>query len=527
MSKENQLNNINKETVANSDNSETIGNSDSCVNSDSNVNKAIIGNSDNRVNSDSNINKATIGNSDSCVNSDSNINKETIVAPITVVLTSPVIVVRISGVEAIKTFTLIQDRKGVSISCIEPNKVYFAKFISLYDGFCDDVLVTYFKAPYSYTGEDVVEISFHGNPILISSALRSFYDLGFRDARNGEFTMRAFLNDKISLNEAEAIQEFIASDSDISLRYAYEQMNGSVGTLFDTFKSELLNCKAILEADIDFAEDTDISSIYARLLTIVNPLLAQIEELLISYKSLRSISSDVNLVIVGKPNVGKSSLLNKLLDSNRAIVSSVAGTTRDFISERFLISGIPVTVTDTAGIRESTDEIESIGISKSLEVVHKADIVLILFDISDGDMSILDDKNLDTIINSSNSSKVIKVGNKSDLDHSTDLSMFDIVISSKTGDGVDKLLASIKDIVSSSRDIKPSSIGIVSERHAMLLDVVKSSLQSVVKNISNNFPEDMIIFDLNESIRKIEEITGEKYTEDILSIIFNKFCIGK
>ena len=491
MSKENQLNNVDKE---------------------------MIGNSDNRANSE------TINNNDNRANS---YNKDTIVAPITVVLTSPVIVVRISGVEAMKTFNLIQDRKGVSITSIEPNKVYFAKFISLYDGFYDDVLVTYFKAPYSYTGEDVVEISFHGNPILISSALRSFYDLGFRDARNGEFTMRAFLNGKLSLNEAEAIQEFIASDSDISLRYAYEQMNGSVGTLFDSFKSELLNCKAILEADIDFAEDTDISSIYARLLTIVNPLLVQIDELLISYKSLRSISNDVNLVIVGKPNVGKSSLLNKLLDSNRAIVSSVAGTTRDFISERFLISGIPVTVTDTAGIRESTDEIESIGISKSLEVVNKADIVLILFDINDGDMSILDDKNLDTIINSSNGNKVIKVGNKSDLKHNTSLSKFDIVISSKTGDSIDKLLLLIKGIVSNSRDIKPNSIGIVSERHAILLEVVKCSLQSVINNISGNFPEDMIIFDLNESIRNIEDITGERYTEDVLSIIFNKFCIGK
>ncbi len=509
MSKENQLNNVDKETTSNCN---------SRVNSNSNINSDSI---NSRVNGNCN------SNSNSRVNSMSNINKETIVAPITVVLTSPVIVVRISGVEAIKTFNLIQDRKGMSIASIEPNKVYFAKFISLYDGFCDDVLVTYFKAPYSYTGEDVVEISFHGNPILIASALRSFYDLGFRDARNGEFTMRAFLNDKISLNEAEAIQEFISSDSDISLRYAYEQMNGSVGVLFDSFKSELLNCKAILEADIDFAEDTDISSIYARLLMIVNPLLAQIEELLISYKSLRSISNDVNLVIVGKPNVGKSSLLNKLLDSNRAIVSSVAGTTRDFISERFLISGIPVTVTDTAGIRESTDEIESIGISKSLEVVSKADIVLILFDLNDGDLSILDDKNIDTIINSSNGNKVIKVGNKSDLEHSIDLLKFDIVISSKTGEGIDKLLLLIKEIVSSSRDIKPNSIGIVSERHAMLLDSVKLSLESVVNNISNSFPEDMIILDLNESIRKIEDITGENYTEDVLSIIFNKFCIGK
>ncbi len=456
-----------------------------------------------------------------------NVNRETIVAPITVVLTSPVIVVRISGLEAIKTFNLIQDRKGAQIAHIEPNKVYFAKFISLYDRFYDDVLVTYFKAPYSYTGEDVVEISFHGNPMLISSALRSFYDLGFRDARNGEFTMRAFLNGKVSLNEAEAIQEFISSDSDTSLRYAYDQMNGSVGVLFDSFKSELLNCKAILEADIDFAEDTDISSIYNRLLKIVNPLLVEIDELLLSYKSLRSISNDVNLVIVGKPNVGKSSLLNKLLDSNRAIVSDIAGTTRDFISERFLISGIPVTVTDTAGIRESTDEIESIGISKSLEVIGKADIILILFDVNDGDISILNDKSLDTLINSTASNKVIKVGNKSDLEHSIDASKFDIVISSKTGEGINNLLLTIKDMILNSRDIKPNSIGIVSERHAMLLEIVKSSLQSVVKNIDNNFPEDMIIFDLNESIRKIEDITGENYTEDVLSIIFNKFCIGK
>jgi len=448
---------------------------------------------------------------------------DTIVAPITAVIQSAVIVVRVSGSNALKSFDLIRDRTGKKIVDPVPNHVYFVRFISETDNIQDDILITYFKSPYSYTGEDCVELSFHGNPILVSIALTSLYSLGFRAATNGEFTKRSFLNGKLSITEAEAIQELISANSETSLKYAYSQLNGSVARIFNQFKSKLLELKAVLEADIDFADDSSQGDLMPLMSTSVDSLLDEIEELLLSYRYLKSVNNEVKVVIVGKPNVGKSSLLNVLIDSDRAIVSDIAGTTRDYINEKILISGIPILITDTAGIRKTEDKIESLGISQSLNQLSVADIIILLLDrssnLSEDDTFLLD------MISSNN--RVIKVGNKSDLDSILSDELYDIAISTKTGSGIDDLKSRIMDYVAVDKSIEIGSVAIVSDRHAEILNLVKSTLLRIRENINSNETEDIFIFDLNEAIRYIELITGERYTEDILSIIFDKFCIGK
>ncbi len=311
------------------------------------------------------------------------INADTIAAPITPLVTSPVITLRISGSDALKVYSLMEKGgKSINISDIKSNYVSLYRFNIKKENLHDDVLAVFFKAPHSFTGEDVVEISFHGNPVLVNAALSAIYSLNIRPAEGGEFSKRAFLNGKIDLTQAESIQELIYAKSIEGINSAYNQLQGSLKYELDSIKNRLLKMKAVMEAKIDFPDEDTVDEELPVLKQDCENILSVTGCLISSYKSYRNANRGLEIVIAGKPNVGKSSLMNAFLKEERAIVSDTPGTTRDFIKESLYIGGIPVHLTDTAGIRLSDENIEQIGIGKSRQKIETADIVLLLLDVS-------------------------------------------------------------------------------------------------------------------------------------------------
>ena len=447
---------------------------------------------------------------------------DTIAAPITPLVVSPVISIRLSGSDALKVFSLMEKGgSSVDIANIKPNYVSLYKFNIKDEDLYDDVLAVYFKAPHSFTGEDVVEISFHGNPVLVNAALSSIYKLGIRNAEGGEFSKRAFLNGKIDLTQAESIQELISAKSIDGVHSAYNQLHGSLKNNLDFIKDKLLSMKAIMEAKIDFPDEDTLDSESEVLKENSLQVIKNIDNLLESYKSYRMHNKGIDIVIAGKPNVGKSSLLNALLKEERAIVSDIAGTTRDFIKENLYIGGIPVHITDTAGIHSSSEYVEKIGIDKSIEKINNSDIVFLILDISKPITS--EDKYLLDITSKSNR---IIIGNKIDIGSVDNFSEADIYISAKNNENMDKFVELIKSCVSiSNNDIKTSATAITQRHYTLLLEV-----KDIIEKISSSiyiYPIDMLCIDLERAINLISEITGDNYTEKVLDIVFSSFCIGK
>ena len=447
---------------------------------------------------------------------------DTIAAPITPLVVSPVITIRISGSDALKVFSLMEKGgSSVDINKIKPNYVSLYKFIIKDEDLYDDVLAVYFKAPYSFTGEDVVEISFHGNPVLVNAALSAVYKLGIRSAEGGEFSKRAFLNGKIDLTQAESIQELISAKSVDGVHSAYNQLHGSLKNNLDFIKDKLLSVKAIMEAKIDFPDEDTLDSESEVLKENSLEVIKNINNLIENYKSYRMYNKGIDIVIAGKPNVGKSSLLNALLKEERAIVSDIAGTTRDFIKENLYIAGIPVHITDTAGIHSSSEYVEKIGIDKSIEKINNCDIVFLILDISKPLSN--EDKYLLDITSKSNR---IIIGNKIDIGSIENYNNADIYISAKNNENMDKFIELIKSRVSiSNNDIKTSATAIT-QRHYTLLVEVKNIIEKISSSIYI-YPIDMLCIDLENAINLISEITGDNYTEKVLDIVFSSFCIGK
>ena len=447
---------------------------------------------------------------------------DTIAAPITPLVVSPVISIRISGSDALKVFSLMEKGgSSVDIANIKPNYVSLYKFNIKDEDLFDDVLAVYFKAPHSFTGEDVVEISFHGNPVLVNAALSSIYKLGIRNAEGGEFSKRAFLNGKIDLTQAESIQELISAKSIDGVHSAYNQLHGSLKNNLDFIKDKLLSMKAIMEAKIDFPDEDTLDSESEVLKENSLEVIKNIDNLLESYKSYRMHNKGIDIVIAGKPNVGKSSLLNALLKEERAIVSDIAGTTRDFIKENLYIGGIPVHITDTAGIHSSSEYVEKIGIDKSIEKINNSDIVFLILDISKPITS--EDKYLLDITSKSNR---IIIGNKIDIGSVDNFSEADIYISAKNNENMDKFVELIKSRVSISNNHIKTSATAITQRHYTLLLEVKEIIEKISSSIYI-YPIDMLCIDLERAINLISEITGDNYTEKVLDIVFSSFCIGK
>ena len=389
----------------------------------------------------------------------------------------------------------------------------------------DEAVVTYFAAPRSYTGEDLVEIAAHGSPVVLDLLVRGALAAGARLARPGEFTERAFLSGRLDLTQAEAVRDLIEAQTLYQARIAAEQMGGALSLRVQPAKQKLVELIALLEAGIDFAEDdVDVApdqDIAARIDS-VGDALRGLES---TFERGRMIHEGLRLAIVGRPNVGKSSLFNRLLERERAIVTAAPGTTRDLISERLSLGGIPVELVDTAGLREAVEEAEAMGIRKTREAVAEADIVLVVLDASTPVRA--DEQEL---IASLSGRRAVIVRNKSDLGN-TDASAESLFVpavatSALTGAGVEELRELLAGLVRNPAGEGEQGV-LTTLRQFEAIRGSLASLQSAQTSLANRTPHEMILLDLYAALRSLDSLTGETTADDILNQIFSSFCIGK
>ena len=430
-------------------------------------------------------------------------------------------IIRISGSEAIK-FVDSVFFGNIQLVKVKSHTVNYGKIIDDNGNLIDDVLVSVFRNPHSYTGEDSIEISTHGNPLISQKILELLLKKGIRIAEPGEFTKRAFLNNKMDLTQAESVVDIINSRTEASLRGARNQLNGILSKKVGELRNLLINASSFVELELDFAEE-DVEFIDKKdLLEKIKKIKSEIDELLNTYSFGRVIRDGVNVAIVGIPNVGKSSLLNYILKESRAIVSHIPGTTRDVIREDVTIDGILFRLYDTAGIRLSEDEIEKEGVLRSRKVVKDADIVLF---INDTEQNFSYDL-LKEINNLTSQDKLISIINKIDVPHET-LEHADVYISALTGEGIEDLFIKIKEKLKGNSNYSEKSAIVSNIRHYQCLREAKKSLVNSEISINEGLTGEYISVDLRNAENSLGEIIGEVTSDDILNNIFMKFCIGK
>jgi len=431
-------------------------------------------------------------------------------------------VVRLSGAEA---RTIAAGMLRLS-HALEPGRALFGQLIEpATNERIDEVVVTFFAKPHSYTADDVVEISAHGSPVVLRHVLEMATQAGARLADPGEFTMRAFLNGRIDLTQAEAVRDLIESQTLYQAKVAAQQLDGALSKRLQPVKKKLVDLVAVMEAGIDFAED-DVSvlpsdEIRQRLNAIQQPL----EQLRASFAYGRIVHEGFTLAIVGRPNVGKSSLFNRLVEHERAIVTATPGTTRDLVTETVALGGIPVKLVDTAGIRQAHDEAESIGIRKSYEALSEANLVLVVLD-STQPVSAEDRELLAACRNR----RTLAVANKADLNGAQPMSLDDFRTfrtSALTGEGIDQLRQEILSLVSGHSGGEQETGFLTNVRHQRLVEESIMGLDAARQAVERKIPHEMIMLDLYGALRPLDAITGATTTDDILNLIFSSFCIGK
>ena len=384
----------------------------------------------------------------------------------------------------------------------------------------DQVVITFFEEPRSYTAENVVEIACHGSPVVLQLCLQRAVALGARLAEPGEFTLRAYINGRIDLPQAEAVRELIDATTLYQARVAAQQMEGSISRRIRPIKEQLLELISLLEAGIDFAED-DISVASAdQILERLAPIEKGLRELVDSFHSGKLVFAGFTLAIAGRPNVGKSSLFNRLLEQERAIVTDIPGTTRDTVSEITSLNGIPVKLVDTAGIREGSDLVERLGIERTHQAVADADLTLLVFDLST-EMTEEDRELQERLADN----KPLLVGNKSDLRRRFTGEC--IAVSAVTGTGVPELREAILRRLAPAGLAAPESGAITNIRHEALLKECVAALENTRRAIGFGMPHEMLLIDLYATLRPLDAVTGATTADDILNRIFATFCIGK
>jgi tRNA modification GTPase len=391
----------------------------------------------------------------------------------------------------------------------------------------DEVVVTYFAKPHSYTTDDIVEIAAHGSPVVLRHIVEICVAAGARLAEPGEFTMRAFLNGRIDLTQAEAVRDLIDSQTLYQAKVAAQQLEGALSKRLQPIKQKLVELIAVLEAGIDFAED-DVSIlpdyvILERIAVVRQPL----EVLAATFAYGKIVHEGLTLAIIGRPNVGKSSLFNRLVERERAIVTATPGTTRDLVSETVALGGIPLQLVDTAGIRQALDEAESIGIRKSIEALTDADLVLVVFDAS---QNVATEDN--ELLRQVQGRPTIVVGNKCDLESSSQWSVrsgqfASVQVSALTGQGIGELRTEILRHIGGQTGAQAESGFLTNVRHQGLVQESLVALEAASNAITGRIPHEMLLLDLYNALRPLDAITGATTTDDILNLIFSKFCIGK
>jgi len=383
----------------------------------------------------------------------------------------------------------------------------------------DEVVVTYFAKPHSYTADDVVEISAHGSPVVLRHIIELALARGARLAEPGEFTMRAFLNGRIDLTQAEAVRDLIESQTLYQAKVAAQQLEGALSRRLQPVKQKLVELIAFLEAGIDFAED-DVSVLPAeQILEHMTWVREPLEELANSFAYGKIVHEGLTLAIVGRPNVGKSSLFNRLVERERAIVTATPGTTRDLVTETVSLGGIPVKLVDTAGIRKALDEAESIGIQKSMEALADADLVLVVLDASQPVTE--DDRELLRQVEQRTS---VIVANKSDLTSAGTNGGW-VRTSALTAEGIPELREAILGHVTGGGSAESGFL--TNARHQALVHDSRQALSNAETAVHNRIPHEMLLLDLYNALRPLDEITGATTNDDILNLIFSRFCVGK
>ncbi|HLG96313.1 MAG TPA: tRNA uridine-5-carboxymethylaminomethyl(34) synthesis GTPase MnmE [Bryobacteraceae bacterium] len=443
--------------------------------------------------------------------------QDTIVAISTPPGRSGLAIVRISGVSARE----ISD-KILRFSSGHEWKSWSAALAELLDEqscAVDQVVVSYYARPRSYTGEDLVEISCHGAPVVLRFCVERACTAGARPAEPGEFTLRAYLNARIDLPQAEAVRDLIEATTLYQARVAAQQIEGSVSRRIRPIKEQLLELIALLEAGIDFAED-DVSVAPAdEILRRIQPVERALAALIATFDYGKLVHSGITLAIVGRPNVGKSSLFNRLLEQDRAIVTEIAGTTRDLVSETAAIAGIPVKFVDTAGIRAGQDLVEKLGIERSYQAMADADITVVVLDLSQP----VEADDLSLIERAKQQGRYILAGNKCDLPQRAEPPEAFTPVSAITGEGIEKLREQIAP--AAAREHEAGFI--TSIRHAELLREAVEALRQARRAAELGIPHEMLLLDLYAALRPIDAITGATTADDILNRIFSTFCIGK
>ena len=435
-------------------------------------------------------------------------------------------VIRISGDKAIDVINTMFPSKNLGEQSSHTLHVGVLK-----DGneLLDEVVISLFKAPKSYTGENVIEISCHGSPFIQEKIIQSILSKGVRMAKSGEFTQRAFLKGKLDLAQAEAVADLIASNTEASKNAALKNMRGGFSNSLRQLREQLIRFSAMIELELDFSQEDVEFADRKKLYELINALHQNTKQLLQSFALGNVIKNGVQVAIIGKPNAGKSTLLNTLLNENRAIVSAIAGTTRDTIEELLNIDGVLFRLIDTAGIRYHTkDTIESIGVERSLEKMHQADVVIYLFDVNEMDADEL--KKREDELKQNNITYVL-VGNKTDLNENFSTEKFAssnniIFISAKENSCIDQLKRSLVTIAIKG-DINTESTVVTNTRHFEALQKLSVALLDVQKGLDDNIPGDLLALDIRQCLYYLGSITGEVTNEDQLDYIFSKFCIGK
>ncbi len=433
-------------------------------------------------------------------------------------------IIRISGDNALDIVKRIFVPKNKSE--FKSYQVKFGHIIDENGKVLDQVLVSYFKAPKTYTSEDVCEINCHGGNISTKEVLELVLKNGARLAQAGEFTKRAFLNGKIDLTQAEAVIELINSKSQKENKASLNQLEGNLGEKIKEIKTSIVDLLVDIEANIDYPE-YDIEEVRReKIIQILSDNIKKLDKLEKTFESGKILRDGISTAIIGKPNVGKSSLLNKLLGEERAIVTDIAGTTRDTIEEYVTIRGIPLKIIDTAGIHETLDVVEAIGVDKSKKALENADLVLIMLD-STSELSKEDEE----LLKLTKEKKHIVLINKIDIGKAINKNIISnrkvIEISTKTMEGIDELEDEIEKMFNIADIQVENDIIITNIRHKKLIEKTNLELKNAIASIESGLPVDMLSINLQTAIQNLGEIIGESISEEVIKGIFAKFCVGK
>ncbi len=459
-------------------------------------------------------------------------NTDTIAAIATAMSNSGIGIIRVSGNESIEIVDHIfkNSKKENSLKRYKSHTIHYG-FIYDKDKILDEVMVSVFKSPHSFTTEDTVEINCHGGILVLQKILELLIKNGARLAEPGEFTKRAFLNGRIDLSEAEAVMDVISSQNEMALQSSVKQLQGSVSDKVKELRSEIIYEIAFIESALDDPEHISLDGFTERLENKIEFLSSSVDKLLSTAENGKMIREGIRTVIVGKPNAGKSSLLNLLAGEEKAIVTEIAGTTRDIIEENINLKGIHLHIIDTAGIRKSDDIVEQIGVEKAKKYTADADLVIYVLD-----SSVPLDQNDYDIMEMIREKKCIILFNKTDMESlvsfddlkdKTDDSHIMIKISAKENTGIDDFEKAVEKMFFQGKIRENDEVMITNMRHKEALLEVKESLLQVKKSLDAGMPEDFYSIDLMSAYQSLGRIIGEEISEDLVNEIFSKFCMGK